>query len=177
MPIKIVPTGKLAFGKAIKSIDSSVSSVTVYGDEDAVSKLEQLEVEIDVNDLKSDKEYNVTLKKPAGITEISSKTVKIKVSVDNSITKEFDNISVSADNVPAGCKAQAMSEEDSRITVIVEGSEDVINSLDPSTIKASVNLKDREPGQHEIEVTVTGGDLKLTYKPKTKKVKIKITKD
>ena len=177
VPIKIVPTGKLAFGKAIKSIDSSVYSVTVYGDEDSVSKLEQLEVEIDVNDLKSDKEYNVTLKKPAGITEISSKTVKIKVSVDNSITKEFDNISVSADNVPAGCKAQAMSEEDSRITVIVEGSEDVINSLDPSTIKASVNLKDREPGQHEIEVTVTGGDLKLTYKPKTKKVKIKITKD
>lgn len=175
VPIKIVPTGKLAFGKAIKSIDSSVSSVTVYGDEDAVSKLEQLEVEIDVKDLKSDKEYNVTLKKPTGITDISSKTIKITVSVDNSITKEFDNISVSADNVAAGYKAQAMSEEDSRITVIVEGSEDVINSLDPSTIKASVNLKDLGVGEHEVEVTVTGGDLKLTYKPKTKKVKIKIT--
>ena len=175
VPIKIVPSGKLAFGKAIKSIDSSVSSVTVYGDEDAVSKLEQLEVEIDVKDLKSDKEYNVTLKKPTGITDISSKTIKITVSVDNSITKEFDNISVSADNVAAGYKAQAMSEEDSRITVIVEGSEDVINSLDPSTIKASVNLKDLGVGEHEVEVTVTGGDLKLTYKPKTKKVKIKIT--
>ena len=175
VPIKIVPTGKLAFGKAIKSINSSVSSVTVYGDEDAVSKLEQLEVEIDVKDLKSDKEYNVTLKKPTGITDISSKTIKITVSVDNSITKEFDNISVSADNVSAGYKAQAMSEEDSRITVIVEGSEDVINSLDPSTIKASVNLKDLGVGEHEVEVTVTGGDLKLTYKPKTKKVKIKIT--
>ncbi len=175
VPIKIVPTGKLAFGKAIKSIDSSVSSVTVYGDEDAVSKLEQLEVEIDVKDLKSDKEYNVTLKKPTGITDISSKTIKITVSVDNSITKEFDNISVSADNVATGYKAQAMSEEDSRITVIVEGSEDVINSLDPTTIKASVNLKDLGVGEHEVEVTVTGGDLKLTYKPKTKKVKIKIT--
>ncbi len=175
VPIKIVPTGKLAFGKAIKSIDSSVSSVTVYGDEDAVSKLEQLEVEIDVKDLKNDKEYNVTLKKPTGITDISSKTIKITVSVDNSITKEFDNISVSADNVATGYKAQAMSEEDSRITVIVEGSEDVINSLDPTTIKASVNLKDLGVGEHEVEVTVTGGDLKLTYKPKTKKVKIKIT--
>ena len=31
IPIKIVPTGKLAFGKAIKSIESSVSSVVVYG--------------------------------------------------------------------------------------------------------------------------------------------------
>ena len=177
VPIKIVPTGKLAFGKAIKSIDTSVSSVTVYGEEEAVSKLEQLEVEIDVNDLKSDKEYNVTLKKPTGITDISSKTIKITVSVDNSITKEFDNISVSAENVPSGYKAQAMSEDDSKITVIVEGSEDVINSLDSSTIKASVNLKDLGAGEHEVEVTVTGGDLKLTYKPKTKKVKIKITKD
>jgi YbbR domain-containing protein len=177
VPIKIVPTGKLAFGKAIKSIDSSVSSVTVYGDEDAVNKLEQLEVEIDVKDLKSDKEYNVTLKKPTGITDISSKTIKINVSVDNSITKEFDNISVSADNVADGYKAQAMSEEDSKITVIVEGSEDVINSLDSSSIKASVNLKDLGVGEHEVEVTVTGEDLKLTYKPKTKKVKIKILKN
>ncbi len=177
VPIKIVPSGKLAFGKAIKSIDSSVSSVTVYGDEDAVNKLEQLEVEIDVKDLKSDKEYNVTLKKPTGITDISSKTIKINVSVDNSITKEFDNISVSADNVADGYKAQAMSEEDSKITVIVEGSEDVINSLDSSSIKASVNLKDLGVGEHEVEVTVTGGDLKLTYKPKTKKVKIKILKN
>ncbi len=177
VPIKIVPSGKLAFGKAIKSIDSSVSSVTVYGDEDAVNKLEQLEVEIDVKDLKSDKEYNVTLKKPTGITDISSKTIKINVSVDNSITKEFDNISVSADNVADGYKAQAMSEEDSKITVIVEGSEDVINSLDSSSIKASVNLKDLGVGEHEVEVTVTGEDLKLTYKPKTKKVKIKILKN
>ena len=115
------------------------------------------------------------MKKPTGITDISSKTIKITVSVDNSITKEFDNISVSADNVATGYKAQAMSEDDSRITVIVEGSEDVINSLDPTTIKASVNLKDLGVGEHEVEVTVTGGDLKLTYKPKTKKVKIKIT--
>ncbi len=177
VPIKIVPTGKLAFGKAIKSIDSSVSSVTVYGEEEAVNKLEQLEVEIDVKDLKDDKEFNVTLKKPTGITEISSKTVKITVEVDNSITKEFEDISVSAENVASGYKAQAMSEDDSKITVIVEGSEDVINSLDSSSIKAYVDLKKYGVGEHEVEVTVTGGDVKLTYKPKTKKVKIRITKE
>lgn len=175
--IKIVPTGKLAFGKAIKSIESSVSSVVVYGDENAVNKLEQLEVEIDVNDLKADKEYNVTLKKPSGITDLSVKTVKINVYVDNSITKEFDNISVSAENLGSGLKAQALSEADSKITVIVEGSEDVINNLDPSTIKAYVDLKKYGVGEHEIEVLVTGSDVKLTYKAKTKKVKIRITQD
>lgn len=177
VPIKIVPSGKVAFGKAIKSIDSSISSVVVYGDADAVNKIQQLEVEIDVKDLKNDKEYNVTLKKPSGITDLSVNTVKINVTVDNSITKEFNNISVSAENLASGLKAQAMSLEDSKITVIVEGSEDVINNLDPTTIKAYVDLKNTGVGEHEVEVNVTGSDLKLTYKPKTKKVKIKITQE
>ncbi len=177
VPIKIVPSGKVAFGKAIKSIDSSISSVVVYGDADAVNKIQQLEVEIDVKDLKNDKEYNVTLKKPSGITDLSVNTVKINVTIDDSITKEFNNISVSAENLASGLKAQAMSLEDSKITVIVEGSEDVINNLDPTTIKAYVDLKNTGVGEHEVEVNVTGSDLKLTYKPKTKKVKIKITQE
>ena len=173
VPIKIVPSGKVAFGKAIKSIDSSISSVVVYGDADAVNKIQQLEVEIDVKDLKNDKEYNVTLKKPSGITDLSVNTVKINVTVDNSITKEFNNISVSAENLASGLKAQAMSLEDSKITVV----EDVINNLDPTTIKAYVDLKNTGVGEHEVEVNVTGSDLKLIYKPKTKKVKIKITQE
>lgn len=177
VPIKIVPSGKVAFGKAIKSIDSSISSVVVYGDADAVNKIQQLEVEIDVKDLKNDKEYNVTLKKPSGITDLSVNTVKINVTIDNSITKEFNNISVSAENLASGLKAQAMSLEDSKITVVVEGSEEVINNLDPTTIKAYVDLKNTGVGEHEVEVNVTGSDLKLTYKPKTKKVKIKITQE
>lgn len=177
VPIKIVPSGKVAFGKAIKSIDSSISSAVVYGDADAVNKIQQLEVEIDVKDLKNDKEYNVTLKKPSGITDLSVNTVKINVTIDNSITKEFNNISVSAENLASGIKAQAMSLEDSKITVIVEGSEDVINNLDPTAIKAYVDLKNTGVGEHEVEVNVTGSDLKLTYKTKTKKVKIKITQE
>lgn len=177
IPIKIVPSGKVAFGKAIKSIDSSISSVVVYGEADAVNKIQQLEVEIDVKDLKNDKEYNVTLKKPAGITDLSVNTVKVNVKIDNSITKEFNNISVSAENLASGLKAQAMTLEDSKITVVVEGSEDVINNLDPTTIKAYVDLKNTGVGEHEIEVNVTGSELKLTYKPKTKKVKIKVMQE
>ena len=117
------------------------------------------------------------MKQTSGITDLSVNTVKINVTIDNSITKEFNNISVSAENLASGLKAQAVSLEDSKITVVVEGSEDVINNLDPTTIKAYVDLKNTGVGEHEVEVNVTGSDLKLTYKPKTKKVKIKITQE
>ena len=177
IPIKIVPDGALAVGKSIKSIESDVSSVVVYGDEKAIEKLENLEVTIDVAGLDADKEFNVTLKKPAGITDISIKNLKVKVKVDNSITKEFTGVKVSAENVPDGYKAQALTKEDSEITVVVSGSAEIINSLDTSSIKAYVDLENYGVGEHEVKVNVQGSDVRLNYKSKTKEVKIRITKE
>lgn len=177
VPIKVVPKGNLAFGKSIKSIDTSISSVTVYGEQAAVDKIEQLEVEIDVKGIEGNKEYNVTLKKPKGITELSSKTISVKVTVDNSISKEFKNISISPKNLADGYKVQALSDEDRQVTVVVKGSENIVNSIQPTDIKAYIDLETLGVGTHEVEVMVTGNDLKLAYTSKTKRVKVKITKE
>lgn len=175
VPIKVVPTGSLAFGKSIKSIQTSVDSVTVYGEESAVNKLDEIEVEIDVKGLESNKDFAVTLKKPSGITELSVKTITIKVIVDNSINKEFSDLKISTENLDSKYKVQALSQDDSVVTVVVSGSEEAVNKIESSSIKVYVDLKDYGVGEHEVEVKVTGEDLKLTYTPKTKKVKIKIT--
>lgn len=177
IPIKIVPKGTLAVGKSIESISSEINSIVVYGDEKTIEKIENLEVEIDVDGLDSDKEFNVTLKKPSGITDLSVKNLKIKVNVDNSITKEFEGVKVSAENIPSGYKAQALSKEDSEITVVVSGSADIIEKLDSSSIKAYVDLSNYGVGEHEVKVNVEGGDVRLTYKAKTKEVKIRVTKE
>lgn len=175
VPVKVVPTGNLAFGKSIKSIDTNISSVEVYGEQAAIDKIEQLEVEVDVKGLEKDKEYHVTLKKPAGITELSVKTITVKVIIDNSISKEFENISVRTENLNSNYKVQALSEEDRQVTVVVKGSQDTVNNVDPSSIKAYIDLENYGVGEHEVEVKVTGDDLKLEYTSKTKKVKIRIT--
>lgn len=175
IPVKVVPVGNLAFGKSIKSMDTSISKITVYGEQAAIDAIEQLEVEIDVKGLEKDKEFNVTLKKPKGITELSSKTMTIKVIIDNSSSKEFDNISVQSENLDNGLKVQALSDEDRQVTVVVKGSEDAINNIQASDIKAFIDLKDYGVGEHEVEVNVTGTDLKLSYASKTKKIKVKIS--
>ncbi len=175
VPVKVVPKGSVAFGKSIKSIDSSLSKITVYGAQDAIDSFEQFEVEIDVKGLEKDKEFNVTLKKPKGITELSSKTMTVKVVIDNSSDKEFENISVGAENLDSNLKVQALSEADRQVTVVVKGSEDAINRLQASDITAYIDLKNYGVGEHEVEVKVTGTDLKLSYASKTKKIKVKIS--
>lgn len=174
IPIKVVPTGNLAFGKSIKSIDTSVSSVTVYGSQSAVDKIEELEVEVDVKGLESDKEFKVTLKKPKGIIDISEKTITVDVKVDNSISKEFTIDNIQFRNLGDNYRVQALSEDDTKVVVVVKGSEDIVNKVDPTSIVPYVDLDGYGVGQHEVEVKIERSDLRLTYTPKTKKIKVRI---
>ena len=175
VPIKVIPEGELAFGKSISSMILSTTSVTVYGEQEAIDKIEQLEVTINTEDLDKDKEFHVTLKKPNGITDISTKTLTIKVSLSNSVSKEFKDLSIQFKNLGPNYKVQALTDNDRQVTVVVSGSEDVVNKVESASIKPYIDLKDYGVGEHEVTVKVTGDDLKLHYESKTKKVKIKIT--
>lgn len=175
IPVKVIPKGNLATGNAIQSINTSIDKVTVYGSEEAVSKIEYLPVEIDVSGLSANKNYKVTLKKPTGITDISAKTLTVAVVVDNSTSKELPDIPIATENLDSKYKVQALSEADSKVTVVVKGSQDVVNSVDSSSITAYIDLKGYGVGEHEVPVKVKGTDLKLTYTAKTKKVKVRIS--
>ena len=176
IPIRVVPTGEMADGKSIKSIETSISKIMVYGEQDAIDSIEQLDVEIDVKGLTKNKEFNITLTKPRGITELSSKTMTIKVIVDDSSYKEFPNISVTTRNLDSKYKVQAKSDKDRQVTVAVKGSSDSLDNLKESDIIAYVDLKNYGEGTHEVPVQVTGTDLKLLYESKNKKITVVITK-
>ena len=116
------------------------------------------------------------MKRPNGVTEISEKTITVNVTLDDSTTREINNVSIATENLDTSkYRVQALSEEDSRVTVVVTGSKSIIDSIDSSTIYAYVDLDGLGVGEHEVEVKVRGDDVKLNYAPKTKKVKVRIT--
>lgn len=176
VPVKIIPKGELAFGKSIQSITSSITSMTVYGDQSTIDKIEYIPVEIDITNLDSDKEYNVNISKPAGIRELEVKTITVKIKLDTLITKEISGVQILTRNLNSDYKVTAQSEADSKVTVVVKGSKSVLDNLDPSTIRAYIDLANYGIGEHEVDVQVEGDDVKLSYTSKTKKVKISISK-
>ena len=100
--------------------------------------------------------------------------MSIKVTLDDQTTREIPDVRISTTNLDSKYKVQAVSEKDSAVTVIVKGSSDAVEGLDVNTLKATVDLSGYTKGEYEVEVKVTGDDLKLTYESKTKKVKVKI---
>ena len=177
VPIKVVPVGDIALGYAIESTTTSVSSITIYGDEESLKQIEYVPVKVDITNLSDNKEYNVNLEKPTGVRDMSEKTVNIKVNVGKEAQKEVENVSIQTTNLKEGLKVQALSEEYSTITVLVKGSKELLDNLDTTTITATIDLSEyTTPGEYEVDVKVTGEDLKLSYTSKINKIKVVIYK-
>ena len=177
VPVKVVPVGDIALGYAIETATPNISSITIYGDEDALKTIEYVSVKIDVTNLSSYKEYNVNLEKPSGVRAMSEKTVSVKVNVAKEEQKEISDISVQTINLGEGLKVKALGKENSFISVIVKGSKEALDKVESSNIRATVDLSEyTTPGEYEVDVKVTGDDLKLSYTSKTKKIKVEIYK-
>ena len=126
------------------------------------------------NQLKPE-EFNVTLNRPNGITELSETTVTVSVEVDNSVSREFTVDTIEFRNLADGYSVQASSQEDTRVTVVVSGSADIVNNLDASSITAYVNLEGYGVGEHEVDVRVVRSNVLLTYTPRTRQVRVRIS--
>ena len=176
VPIKVIPVGEVQFGKAISSITSSVTKVTIYGNEEVVSKIEYLPIEVEVAKLSSNKEFNVSLVAPEGVRELSVKSTKINITLGEEVTKEIKDVWIETTNLDSNYKAAAIGESSIKTNVIIKGTQEVLDAIDESKIKAIVDLSGYKEGDHEVEITVTGDDVKATYSPKTTKIKIRISK-
>lgn len=177
VPIRVIPKkyDKIVFGKAISSITTDISKITIYGDATKLEKISYIPVYIDVSDLKDDKKYSITIERPSGVRAISESSVNVNITLGDEATKEIDNIYLEYENLSDGLTVQAVDLNSTKVTVSVKGVQSVLSSLDPTTIKAYVDLKGLGVGEHEIPVKVVGSDPKIKYSSKTTKITLKIT--
>jgi len=177
LPVKVVTSGNITTGYALSSITTSISKVTVYGDQEVLNKLTQIEAKLDVTGLSSDKTFNgIELIKPSGIRYMSESTTSVTVTLDTETSKEFTGIEIESLNLAAGYTVSAKTESDRTITVIAKGVSSALESLEPSKIKAYIDLSGYEAGEREVKVKVETDDSRFTLVPTTDKVTVIISK-
>lgn len=177
VPVKIVPTGKVAFGKAISKITSSVESVTIYGDEETLASIKSIDIPVNVDGLDSHKKQTLTIKKPSGIREISEVSTTVSIDVESEASKEIENIQLEYINLDSNYSPNADSDADKYVTVVVKGVESIIDEIDADDIKVYVDLKGYGPGTHDVDVIVEGNDVRVSYEAKVSKVTWIISKN
>ncbi len=176
VPIKIIPMGEVEFGKAISSISSTETKVTIYGNEADLQGIEFLPVEVDVTNLNENKTYTVPLQMPSKVRDLSVKNIKVTITLGEEETKEINDVMIETTNLDSNYKAAAIGASSIKTTVIIKGTKEVLANIDESKIKAIVDLTGYKEGDYEVTVNVTGDDVKATYAAKTTKIKIRISK-
>ena len=176
LPIKVIPVGNIAFGKAISTIKTNETKVTVYGEASSIETLNYLPVEIDVTDLAKNTQYKIEIPKPVGVKSMSINNLTVDISLDNVSDKEINNVAIETRNLGSEFKVSAASSEDSLIQVNVKGVSSVIDQITADNITAYIDLSGYAEGEHEVDVNVEGTDVRAEYVSKTKKVKVKITR-
>lgn len=169
VPISVRTKGSLITGKAISSINingASSYSVDVYGEQSVIDSIKSVPVSIDINGLggNDSKTYNVTLPKPSGVRYISEKSAKIIVNFGDEKQKTLENVPISAPkNLASGLTANAKTESDQVVNVLVKGVQNVIDSISVDDIVAYVDLAGYGVGEHEVPVLVENDDPKIEY--------------
>lgn len=174
VPIKVIPTGEVSFGLAIDSIEANETKVVVYGDTATLDDLKYIPVEIDVSDLKENREYKLELSKPVGVRSMSVNNVTVTVTLASVSNKTLDNIGIEPRNLADNLKVQAVDANSSLVSVTLTGVSSVVDTITADDVIAYIDLDGYTAGTYEVDVQVEGNDVRVQYKSKTKKVKIKI---
>lgn len=177
VPIKVIPEGEVSFGKAISAISQSETNVIIYGDAEDLEDVTYIPVNVNVAELKEDKEYKLELKKPVGARSLSVNNITVKITLDSVTNKDFENIDIESRNLADGLSVQGVDENSTKVAVTVKGVDDVVNKVTSSDINAYIDLSGYTVGEYEVPVNVEGKDVKAQYVSKTKKVRIRIVKD
>ena len=177
VPLTVVPVGEVASGSAIAKITPNVSTITIYGDESTLEQTKDIKVEINVEGLNSDKTYQETISKPAGIRSMSATNVTIKVVMEKETSKVFNDIPISFENLDTTkYKPLASSPEETKVDVVVKGVASILDKLQAKDIKAYVDLSNFEEGTVKVPVLVSGSDVRLSYTSRTTSITVIISK-
>lgn len=174
LPVRVVTEGTLTPGFALSSVASSIQKVTIYGDEESIKALNYIEAKINIDGLSSNKTYNVTLTKPAGVKYMTEKNITVDVKLESETSREISGISVKPINLGDKLKAAAASLDDQSITVIVKGAASAIEKLEAKDIIATVDLSGYTTGTHDVEVKASTSDIRVTVIPVVSTIKVKI---
>lgn len=177
VPIRIEKSGNTIYNMSISNFlinGNATGSVTVYGTAEALANIEYIPARINVDGLSESTQFKVELEKPAGVKYMSADTATIDVNLSSDIETIFiSDVSITHVGLADGYSVAPVDIDS--VTVQLTGVSDVVKSLTAEDINAYVDLSGRGAGVHEVDINVTGDDMRVKYSTSVLKMKVRIT--
>ncbi len=177
VPLTIETTGSLVAGKAIAELlidGGKEHNITIYGEKEEIDKIDSVPVTINVNGAGNEgtKKYEVSITKPNGVREMSTKSVTVTVTFGEEQQKTIGiPNTISIENLADDLVANIVSGQN--ISIQVKGVASAIENI--NDVSATVDLSGLGVGEHEVEIKVVDSNSTVSYVVSSK-LKIIISK-
>ncbi len=167
VPISIETTGELVIGKAIASLlinNNTSYMITIYGDQSVIDDIDSVPVTINVDGRGNESTwtYDVNIRKPNGVREMSVDNVEITATFgeEQQTTIDISN-DIHETNLADGLSVNILSGQE--ISVQVKGVASVLENIENEEIYAYIDLAGFGVGEHEVEVKINNNNPLLNY--------------
>ncbi|WP_256761613.1 CdaR family protein [Cohnella sp. WQ 127256] len=159
-PFKIVPlqiklVGHMPSGLSIASFKSDVEQVTVYGPQDALDKIEFIDVNVQLDEIKNSGKVTVPLKIVAPIIEISPAEININIEVLLSTTRTLEGLPITLSGLTEGLKVTITDPSSGKADIVIQGAPAILDRLRPGDVDVIADLSGRGPGIYTIPLVVS----------------------
>lgn len=162
VPLKAQIIGNVADGYAISSYELSATTVKVFADPTVLEGIDEITVPVDVTGLNRNQTLNnLEFEIPEGVVRTSLDKVDVELGIEQSQTKQIDNIPIQLLNVPSGLQATVIN--DAKASITVTGAKSLVEQLTAENIQASIDLTGARRGSRNYEVTIQLPNEFLTY--------------
>ena len=166
--LKPVQKGTASDGITIEDVKLDVNKVTIYGDVSVLDDVKEIEIPVDISDIKKDTVLDVPVSLPDGVVGSSADSVKVTIDVkedegkDEAASAGTEETTGTIADIPIDINgldedqydANFINPEDGSVTMEVSGDESFLESLEASDIAISVDVSGLEAGEHQVTMKV-----------------------
>lgn len=153
IPLQVKYRGQARPGVSIASVTQSIDQVTIYAPQNVLDQFDFYDgIEIDLSQIQESMNLKVDLKLYGGVEQVQPSSVNIDIEVVPSEVRLFEQIPIMINGQNDQYETRIVDPPNGRLSVIVEGSADVLHNLSVKDIQAVADVSDLPPGPHQLRV-------------------------
>ncbi|MFC4354816.1 YbbR-like domain-containing protein [Chryseomicrobium palamuruense] len=183
IPVRLEQQGTPADDVTIDGVSTSVTNIRVYGARSAIDALEELEVPVDVSEIRESGTVQVPIELPEGISRANRDTIPVRIVVtvetpeptpdeeasdaginveeeeaeDVSTTRTFEDVPIVVAGLTEEWSSTFTIPSEGVVSVTATGRESEINNLTAADVQVEVNASEvAEEGEYTLPLSVTG---------------------
>lgn len=173
VPIRIKESGTPPAGITIDSVSLNIDEATIVGKEEALAKVDFVNVELDLSDINKDTTITLPVILPEGVVESDPARADVTIKVSKTENRTLANIPIQVEGLD---NEYVMSFVDSsETTLIISGESEDIKDLNALDFNVYIDASGLGEGEHDVPIKVTGPE-QANWELEKSTVRIKITK-